>query len=32
MRIWTCGLGLSRAHEVWYDLVEIRVNNPLEPL
>lgn len=32
MRIWTCGLGLSRAHEVWYDLIEIRVNNPLEPL
>ncbi|MFM7051126.1 MAG: S8 family serine peptidase, partial [Planctomycetota bacterium] len=32
MRLWTCGLGSTSAHEIWHDLVEIRINDPLEPL
>jgi len=31
-RIWTCGLGTTKAHEVWHDLIEIRINNPFEEL
>jgi hypothetical protein len=32
MRVWTCGLGAVGRHQVWYDLIEIRVNQPLIPL
>ena len=32
MRLWTCGIGATAAYEVWHDLIEIRVNDPLEPL
>ena len=32
MRVWTCGLGAVGRHQVWYDLINIRVNQPLIPL
>ena len=28
-RVWTCGLGLSGPHQVWHDLIEIGVNDPV---
>ena len=32
MRLWTCSLGVARSFEVWHDLIEIRVNDPLIPV
>jgi hypothetical protein len=28
-RVWTCGLGLSGPHQIWHDLIEIGVNDPV---
>ena len=30
-RIWSCGLGATGPHQVWYDLIEIAVNAPVIP-
>ncbi len=32
MRVWTCGLGTVGRHQVWHDLIEVRVNQPMNPL
>ena len=32
MRVWTCGLGAVGRHQVWHDLIELRVNDPMKPL
>ncbi|MBI1302497.1 MAG: S8 family serine peptidase [Phycisphaera sp.] len=32
LRVWTCGLGQTRSHEVLHDLIEVRINNPFNPL
>ncbi len=32
MRLWTCSLGVARSFEVWHDLIEVRVNDPLIPV
>lgn len=32
VRVWTCGLGQTLSHEVQHDLIEVRINNPFNPL
>jgi hypothetical protein len=32
MRIWTVGLGATAPHAVLHDLIQLGVNDPLEPL
>ena len=32
MRVWTCGLGATGRHTVRHDLIDIVVNDPLNPV
>jgi len=32
LRVWTCGLGQTRGHEVQHDLIQVRINDPFNPL
>lgn len=31
-RVWTVGLGAVGRHQVWHDLIEVRYNQPFNPL